>query len=228
MQKLSYFTALILIATTVPAAAQVLDEAEILSLFQAQREAFTELREEGTMKTRGLTLVTVDDVEPAGTTEADTPDLPLAEGGLEPLDPVTGTDVAQGEPLFPLGTETATAVTVGRLAPALQVNLFVKFGFDSARIEDDQKPTLDNICAVMRDSDIGVFRIIGHTDTSGSDEYNERLSRLRAEEVARYMVGSCGIESKRLNTLGLGERFPINEENPRADENRRVEFQALS
>jgi OmpA-OmpF porin, OOP family len=228
MQKLSYFAALLLIATTVPGHAQVLDENEILSLFQAQREAFTELRDEGTVKTRGLTLVTVDDVEPPSMTEIETPDSPLVGAELAPLNPATDTVVAQTAPLSPLVPQTETAVTFGRLDPDLQVNLFVKFAFDSAAIEDDQKPTLDRMCTVMRDSDIGMFQIVGHTDTSGSDDYNERLSRLRAEEVARYLVGSCGIEANRLTTLGLGERFPINETNPRADENRRVEFQALS
>lgn len=228
MQKLSYFTAMLLITTTMPGHAQELNESEILSLFQAQRTAFTELREGGTVKTRGLTLVTVDDVEPPSMTEIETPDSPTIGAELAPLSPVTDTVVAQTAPLSPLVPENETAVTFGRLDPDLQVNLFVKFEFDSASIEDDQKPTLDRMCTVMRDSDIGVFQIVGHTDTSGSDEYNEQLSRLRAEEVARYLVGSCDIAANRLSTLGLGERFPINEANPRADENRRVEFQALS
>ncbi|MCK0094129.1 OmpA family protein [Yoonia sp. F2084L] len=225
MQKFSFFTTLLFITTTVPAYAQDIDNNEILLRFQAQRDAFTELREEGTVKTRGLTLLTVDDVEPASVTEVETPDNPVAGTELAPLTTETDTDVARTSPLAP---ETATTVTFGRLDPDLQVNLFVKFAFDSASIEDDQKPTLDQMCTVMRDSDIDMFQIVGHTDTSGSDDYNEQLSRLRAEEVARYLVGSCNIAANRLSTLGLGERFPINEANPRADENRRVEFQALS
>jgi outer membrane protein OmpA-like peptidoglycan-associated protein len=80
----------------------------------------------------------------------------------------------------------------------------------------------------MKASDIKHFRIIGHTDASGSDKYNERLSILRAKEVARHLVQECGVDATRLQTVGMGERFPLNSKDTRAEENRRVEFQALS
>lgn len=227
MKKNYFLTALILGAIAVPAHAQGIDESEILSLFEAQRAAFTELREGGQMRTRGLTLVTVDDIEPSGLEEVDTPESPSVGAELAPLEPTNDTTVAQTAPTAPVAPDT-DSVTFGRLDPTLQVNLFVKFGFDSAAIADDQRSTLDRMCVVMRDSDINVFQIVGHTDTAGSDSYNERLSRLRAEEVARYLVSSCDIAAERLTTLGMGERFPINASDTRADENRRVEFQALS
>ncbi|MDX8352695.1 OmpA family protein [Cognatiyoonia sp. IB215182] len=227
MKKLHFVTALMIGAMSLPAAAQDIDESEILSLFEAQRSAFTELREGGQLRTRGLTLVTVDDVEPSGLEEVETPESPSVGAELAPLQPTTDTTVAQTAPTAPVAP-TTDSVMFGRLDPNLQVNLFVKFDFDSAAIADDQKPTLDRMCVVMRDSDINVFQIVGHTDTAGSDSYNERLSRLRAEEVARYLVGSCDIAADRLTTLGMGERFPINASDTRADENRRVEFQALS
>lgn len=216
MKKLTILTAVILAATT-SLQAQQIDENEVLSLFEAQKNAFSAVREGGTMKTRGLTLVTVDDAEPATVTEVDESLVPLTGTGGD-------TAAAQVAPSVP-GAET---VTFGRLDPELQVNLFIKFEFDSASIGADQRPTLDQMCTVMRDSDIEVFQIVGHTDTSGSEDYNEQLSRLRAEEVARYLVSSCQIAPTRLSTLGLGERFPINDQDTRADENRRVEFQALS
>lgn len=227
MKKLNFVTALLLGVSATAGQAQEINESEIISLFEAQRDAFTELREGGTMRTRGLTLVTVDDVESPAVAELETPDSPDAGVELSPLETTTDTDVAQVTPTAPLAPLT-DSVTFGRLDPDLQVNLFVKFGFDSATIADDQKPTLDRMCTVMRDSDIEVFQIVGHTDNAGSDAYNEQLSRLRAEEVARYLVGSCNMAATRLTTLGMGERFPINEADPRADENRRVEFQALS
>jgi OOP family OmpA-OmpF porin len=80
----------------------------------------------------------------------------------------------------------------------------------------------------MKTADIQLFRIIGHTDASGSDDYNERLSRLRAEEVQRFFVNDCGIEASRLEAVGLGERFLLENVDPNSDQNRRVEFQALS
>jgi outer membrane protein OmpA-like peptidoglycan-associated protein len=115
-----------------------------------------------------------------------------------------------------------------KLAPEFQINLQIKFGYDSAALDDSQKTKLSTMCTAMRTSTIGQFRIIGHTDTSGPDEYNQRLSVLRAKEVARHLVEDCGIEPQRLETVGMGERFPVNDSNPRAEENRRVEFQAMS
>lgn len=227
MRRLHFVTALFLVSGVMPAQAQDIDESEILSLFEAQRSAFTELREGGQMRTRGLTLVTVEDAEPSSMAQVETPENPSVGAELAPLETAPDTTIAQTAPTAPVAPNV-DAVTFGRLDPNLQVNLFVKFGFDSAAIADDQKSTLDQMCTVMRDSDINVFQIVGHTDTAGSDDYNERLSRLRAEEVARYLVGSCGIAAERLTTLGMGERFPINANDTRADENRRVEFQALS
>ena len=98
---------------------------------------------------------------------------------------------------------------------------------NSAALSADQWPKLDQLCRVIKASDIGKFRVVGHTDGSGPDEYNERLSVLRAEEVQRHLVNECGVVPGRLEAVGMGERFLFNKQNPEADENRRVEFQAL-
>lgn len=118
--------------------------------------------------------------------------------------------------------------TYVELAPDEQVNIQIKFDFDSAALREDQKPKLATLCQVMQNVDVEVFRIVGHTDASGSASYNERLSLLRAEEVKRYLVGDCGIAETRLQAVGVGEQYPVDKDDPRADANRRVEFQALS
>lgn len=129
-------------------------------------------------------------------------------------------------------SETDSAADAGEtyveLAPDEQVNIQIKFDFDSAALREDQKPKLATLCQVMQNVDVEVFRIVGHTDASGSASYNERLSLLRAEEVKRYLVGDCGIAETRLQAVGVGEQFPLDKDDPRADANRRVEFQALS
>ena len=122
--------------------------------------------------------------------------------------------------------ETAQATEIAPTDGDVFVN--VSFDFNSAALREDQKPKLTKLCNVIREIDIDTFEIIGHTDSSGSAEYNQRLSRLRAEEVKRYMVADCGIEASRLIAVGLGESDPLNTDNPRADENRRVEFQVSS
>ncbi|WP_347265990.1 OmpA family protein [Paracoccus sp. (in: a-proteobacteria)] len=121
----------------------------------------------------------------------------------------------------------ADSVNFGKLAPELQVNVAIHFGFDSASIAPDQRPVLEKMCGVMQKSDIDLFRIVGHTDAKGSDSYNENLSQLRADEVRRWLIDDCGLSAARLEALGMGKRFLANPADPDGGENRRVEFQAL-
>jgi len=129
-------------------------------------------------------------------------------------------------------TETAEVAaaapdTYSAVDSSEQVNVQISFDFDSATLRDDQKTKLSTLCQVMKSVDVSVFQIIGHTDSSGKASYNERLSLLRAQEVKRFMVNDCGIADTRLKALGMGESAPLNSSDTRADENRRVEFQAL-
>lgn len=131
-------------------------------------------------------------------------------------------------------TDTSTTVAVAEPATeytevdkADQVNIKIKFDFDSASLRDDQKPQLATLCEVMKAVDVKLFQIVGHTDSSGSASYNEKLSLLRAQEVKRHLVNECGIAETRLEAIGMGEAAPFNAADPRSDENRRVEFQAL-
>lgn len=132
-------------------------------------------------------------------------------------------------------TDTTTVASAEPAAPATysavaredQVNVQIAFDFDSATLREDQKPKLVTLCQVMKAVDVSVFQIIGHTDSAGTAEYNERLSLLRAEEVKRHLVSDCGIDETHLKAIGMGETAPFNAQDPRADVNRRVEFQAL-
>jgi outer membrane protein OmpA-like peptidoglycan-associated protein len=124
-------------------------------------------------------------------------------------------------------TEVTTTQGYTAVDRADQVNIKINFDFDSAALREDEKPKLANLCEAMKAVDVAVFQIIGHTDSSGSASYNQNLSLLRAEEVKRHMVSNCGIEENRLEAIGLGESAPFNTDDPRSDENRRVEFQAL-
>lgn len=221
------------------ASGQTMTDEELLKLFQVQRSTFDAAEAGGAGATRGLTLVTVDDVNvstdgPAGlkppATDSAAASLATdASGGVSvqaaPLTPPAApTDLA----MVPPAADEAKPVVFGVLAPELQVNVHITFPFDSAVLTPDQKPQLGQLCSVMKASNINLFRIAGHTDASGSDAYNERLSLLRAKEVQRYMVTDCGIDPARLEAIGLGERFLFDKADPKGAENRRVEFQALS
>ena len=84
----------------------------------------------------------------------------------------------------------------------------VNFDYDKSNIKSEFAPILDEAAQTLKDNpDINV-RISGHTDSIGSDEYNQRLSDRRAQAVKQYLV-SQGIASSRLSTEGRGEREPI-------------------
>ena len=134
------------------------------------------------------------------------------------------------------GTDTTTAdantlpkdTTYVAMDPASQVNFQIKFAFDSAALAPTEVVKLNTLCDVMKTSTIPQFKIIGHTDASGTAEYNQNLSLLRAEEVKRHLVDDCGVPDTKLLAVGVGENFPLDSKNPKADVNRRVEFQVGS
>lgn len=213
--------------------AQDLSEDELLELFLAQRDAYKAAVEGKTSLTRGLTLVTADDVQI--TTEVEKTDPATGEtAAVTTNEPEDGTtDLAGVETTADSVTPETPApdnqgATLVKMPADLGVNIRIEFAFDSAALDDAQKPKLQKLCNVMQSSDINLFRIIGHTDASGTADYNERLSRLRAEEVQRFFVNDCGIDPGRLEAVGLGKRFLLDDVDPRSEQNRRVEFQALS
>src|SRR5688572_25561781 len=77
----------------------------------------------------------------------------------------------------------------------------VLFDFDKAVIKPEGKSKLDDISNKVRGVNLEVIIAIGHADSIGSDEYNQRLSMRRAEAVKAYMV-SRGIEPNRVYTEG--------------------------
>lgn len=142
------------------------------------------------------------------------------------------TDTATTNDTTVAATTTTTAPVAEELAVIVpkdeQVNVNVAFDFDSAALRADQKPKLGALCDALKAADVQKIRILGHTDASGSASYNERLSKLRAEEVKRFLTSDCGYPAERMEAVGAGERFPFDPDDPLSDVNRRVEFQALS
>ena len=129
-------------------------------------------------------------------------------------------------------TTAATALpadtTYASVDPNAQVNFQIKFAFDSAALASDEISKLSTLCEVIKTSDIAQFKIIGHTDSSGKDAYNQNLSLLRAQEVKRRLIEDCEVPEAKLIATGVGEAFPLDAANPKADVNRRVEFQVGS
>ena len=107
------------------------------------------------------------------------------------------------------------------------VSTLVEFDFDSAVIRPEYNAPLDNLGRALNGplSD-AVLKIIGHTDSIGSEAYNQKLSERRARAVAGYLQRRWGISPVRLRTEGHGELEPIasNDTMEGRQRNRRVQF----
>lgn len=101
----------------------------------------------------------------------------------------------------------------------------VTFAVDSTTISPQMRDTLDGVAQSMVDYPNSLIDVMGHTDSTGSDQYNLDLSRRRAESVANYLV-SRGVSRARIETIGYGEQYPIADNSTEAgrSENRRVEI----
>jgi outer membrane receptor protein involved in Fe transport/outer membrane protein OmpA-like peptidoglycan-associated protein len=102
----------------------------------------------------------------------------------------------------------------------------VNFEFDSAKLTADSRQTLDALVATLRQRSSTKVEIRGHTDSRGSDTYNQKLSERRAASVADYLVEN-GIDRSRVSSVGLGESQPIagNDTDAGRAQNRRVAVQ---
>lgn len=105
----------------------------------------------------------------------------------------------------------------------------INFDFDKYRLRPESKPPLDEVAMMMKAFPEMRIKIIGHTDSKGSDKYNTTLSRNRARSVARYL-NSKGVAFSRMQTEGFGEKYPIdtNDTPEGRFNNRRVEIEVLN
>ena len=104
----------------------------------------------------------------------------------------------------------------------------VLFDFDKAVLKDEGKSKLDDLATKVKAINLEVVIAIGHTDSVGSDAYNQKLSVRRAESVKSYLV-SKGVEPNRIYTEGKGEKQPVasNKTKDGRQKNRRVEIEVI-
>lgn len=110
--------------------------------------------------------------------------------------------------------------------PELRAAFRVEFDFNSARLRPESREILDRVAAVMTAPAAGKtrFRIVGHTDSVGSDAANLSLSQRRAAAVVEYLVERHHIAPARLEASGRGARELLLPDQPTAAANRRVEI----
>ena len=104
----------------------------------------------------------------------------------------------------------------------------ITFDFNSYAIRPEFRSTLDEVARILASYPQTYVDVLGHTDSVGADDYNQRLSEQRAGAVATYLTAH-GISPARIATRGYGETMPIasNETEAGRAQNRRVEIKIV-
>jgi OOP family OmpA-OmpF porin len=102
------------------------------------------------------------------------------------------------------------------------------FDVDKAVLKPEARAKLDDLVSKTVGINLEVIIAVGHTDSDGSDAYNQKLSVRRSEAVKAYLV-SKGIEKNRVYTEGKGEKQPVADNKTREGKakNRRVEIEVV-
>jgi outer membrane protein OmpA-like peptidoglycan-associated protein len=120
-----------------------------------------------------------------------------------------------------------TGVSVTRIGDNITLNMpgNITFATDSADLNASFYEVLNSVTTVVNEFEQTVIEVAGHTDSTGTDAYNQQLSERRAGAVASYL-GTRNVLRDRMITVGMGEGRPVatNETDVGRQQNRRVEL----
>jgi outer membrane protein OmpA-like peptidoglycan-associated protein len=120
-----------------------------------------------------------------------------------------------------------TGVDVVRQGDNITLNMpeAITFGFDQSNLQPQFYPVLDRLANTLQEYNQTIVEVAGHTDSKGTDSYNQQLSMRRAESVADYLMGR-GLMRDRFIVTGAGETRPVASNDTEAGraQNRRVEI----
>ena len=106
---------------------------------------------------------------------------------------------------------------------------YLTFGVDRYDVRSQFYGTLESVALILKEFTKTNIRIGGHTDSTGSDSYNQTLSERRANSVGQFLIAQ-GVVAGRISTSGYGKRYPIasNDNAAGRELNRRVELELVS
>lgn len=120
-----------------------------------------------------------------------------------------------------------TGVDVVRNGDNITLNMpeNITFGFDRSDLQPQFYPVLDNVANTLREYNQTIVEVAGHTDSKGTDAYNQGLSERRAASVGNYLMAK-GLMRDRFILVGAGESRPVASNDTEAGraQNRRVEI----
>ena len=110
-------------------------------------------------------------------------------------------------------------------AEVVRVELDVKFDFDKSEVKPDSQADIRSLAEFMKQYPQTTTTVEGHTDSIGTDAYNQGLSERRANAVRDVLVNQHGIDTGRVSAVGYGETRPVADNDSEAGRaiNRRVE-----
>jgi OOP family OmpA-OmpF porin len=110
-------------------------------------------------------------------------------------------------------------------AETVRVELDVKFDFDKSKVKEESYGDIKNLADFMNQYPQTNTTVEGHTDSVGTDAYNQKLSERRANAVREVLVDQYGVGSERVGSVGYGESRPVADNATEAGRavNRRVE-----
>ncbi|MGF6486721.1 OmpA family protein [Pseudomonas frederiksbergensis] len=111
------------------------------------------------------------------------------------------------------------------VSEVITLNGNVLFAYNQSELMPEARSELDSLVAKLQNADVASIKVIGHTDSQGSDAYNQKLSERRASSVAAYLL-SQGVAPNKLTSEGRGESQPVadNDTEEGRAQNRRVEL----
>jgi OOP family OmpA-OmpF porin len=147
--------------------------------------------------------------------------VPAPEPAAPAAAPVVSSEPAPAPAPAPAAAAAPTAEKVTYSADAF-------FDFDKAVLKPEGKATLQTLVAKLKDTDIEVIVATGHTDWTGSESYNVKLSMRRAKAVKAFLV-SKGIPEARVFVEGKGESQPTADNHTKDGraKNRRVDIEVV-
>ncbi|WP_313622425.1 outer membrane protein OmpA [Achromobacter sp.] len=136
--------------------------------------------------------------------------------------PATGIPGCDGVPVAQQKAKPAP------MAAKVVFNADTFFDFDKSVLKPEGRQLLQQVAQQSRTIDLETIIAVGHTDSIGTEEYNQKLSERRAASVKAYLV-SLGIDPNRIYTEGKGELQPIasNKTKEGRAQNRRVEIEIV-
>ena len=210
------------IRTSTALAEQDLDEVDvntdgrdIILTSEVASEAIKQQAEEYARKVYGVN--TVDNQLTVTVAPAE---LVIEPEATEPLQEPVKQEMIQAPKLEPL-PEFTCQQNFDTLLSSNEIN----FATNSSDIDASSNRLLSDLIEVANQCPEAKIEIGGHTDSSGSDDYNLRLSQARASSVMSYLINN-GVDDRRLSAVGYGETNPItdNESDEGKAKNRKIEF----